>query len=767
LDASRLKRIDTVVDRAIERRQIPGAVVLVGRRGAIAYVRASGRRAIEPVPEPMTRDTVFDLASLTKPVATAALAMMFIEEGRMRLSDRLDKLLPEMDSRGKGAVTIEQLLRHRAGFVPDNPLADYQRGPDHAWKQIAALDLVFTPGERFRYSDVGFLVLGRIVERLAAGRLDELARERIFEPLGMKDTHFRPLAQKGTAASAIALARIAPTERESPAGQMLRGVVHDPRARALGGVAGHAGLFATADDLAIFAQTILSGGIGPNGGRILSPLAVRLLSDAATTPAGERRGLGWDVETSYSAPRGALFGPTSFGHTGFTGTSIWIDPETQTFVVILTSRLHPDGKAGSPTALRAEVATLAAAAVVDAPARPGPPAATPVPVPFPPARAADSALHPVRCGIDVLIEQGFRPLQYLRIGLVTNHTGRTRDGRSTIEVLQRAPGVRLVRLFSPEHGLRGQLDAPVDDSRDAATGLPVVSLFGAKKKPDARDLEGLDALVYDIQDIGVRFYTYITTLGLVLEAAEASGKRVLVLDRPNPIGGRVVAGPVRDEEFSSFVAYHALPVRHGMTAGELALLFNAERRIGAALEVVPCRGWSRDDLFDRTALIWINPSPNMRSLTEALLYPGVGLLEATNLATGRGTDTPFERLGAPWIDPARLAAALNSAGLSGVHFVPIFFTPSARQYAAKCCGGVHVLITNQAEFDPVLLGVTLAVQLRALYPKEWNPEGLLRLLADRATYDDIVAGKSVAEITARWKPELSEFEKVRARYLLY
>jgi uncharacterized protein YbbC (DUF1343 family)/CubicO group peptidase (beta-lactamase class C family) len=767
-DAERLKRIDGAIDRAIERGQVPGAVVLVGRRGAIAYSRAAGKRALLPQAEVLTRDTIFDMASLTKPIATATSVMILIEEGRLRLSDHMTSTLKEWDNHGKASVTIEQLLRHRAGFIADNPLTDYERGPDAAWSKLAELELVSRPGEQFRYSDVGFMILGKLVERQSGRRLDEFARERIFDVLGMTGAHFRPLELK-PGSGLPADGEIAPTERETPAGRMLRGVVHDPRARALGGVAGHAGLFATADDLAIFAQMILNGGRGPNGRRVLSPLAVRAMIDAGSTAPRQRRGLGWDVQTSYSAPRGSLFGPTSFGHTGFTGTSLWIDPETETFVVILTSRLHPDGRAPSPTQLRSEIATLAAAAVVDAPLCTSLPASLPTAEvdSSPPPAPQKAALDHVQCGIDVLVEQGFRPVQGLKLGLVTNQTGRTRDGKSTIDVLFRAPGVKLVRLFSPEHGIRGEVDAAVSDAVDQATGLPIKSLYGNDKKPQPRDLEGLDALVYDIQDVGARFYTYITTLGFVLEAAGASGKKVLVLDRPNPIGGRIVSGPVRDDEFSSFIAYHALPVRHGMTVGELALLYNAERKIGAQVEVIRCRGWARDDLFDRTGLVWINPSPNMRSLTEALLYPGVGLLEATNLATGRGTDTPFERVGAPWINPAKFAAALNTAGVAGARFVPIEFTPRERQHAGQRCGGVQILVTSWALFDPLRLGVTLALELRSLYPNDWQPEGLLRLLCDRATYRDIIAVKHIDDIVNSWKAEMSEFQEIRARYLLY
>ncbi len=772
-DADRLGRLDAVIDRAIEQKRFPGAVVLVGRRGAIAYSRAAGLRAVWPDREPMTRDTVFDLASLTKPIATATAVMMLVEGGTIRLSDRITHFFPEFDNHRKGEITVEHLLRHRAGLLADNPVSDYEHGAEAAWKKLAELDLISRPNAAFRYSDVGFLILGKLVERQSGKRLDVFARERIFDVLGMKDTHFRPLAASPSAA-AVPLQRIAPTERNAPNGQMLRGVVHDPRARALGGVAGHAGLFGTADDLAVFAQTLLNGGRGPGGDRVLSPLAVRALVDPATTPDGERRGLGWDVQTSYSAPKGSLFGPSSFGHTGFTGTSLWIDPETESFVVILTSRLHPDGRAPSPGAFRFEVATVAAAAIADEPSRPAlvQPAARGHAAASTRTEAASHAgsvatRSPVLCGIDVVAEEGFERLRGMKLGLVTNHTGRARDGRSTIDVLFHAPGVKLVKLFGPEHGIRGDFDSVVPDGKDQATGLQVISLYGKDRKPRAADLDGLDALVYDIQDVGARFYTYITTLGLVLEAARENGKKLIVLDRPNPIGGTVVGGPIRDDELGSFIAYHALPVRHGLTVGELALLYNAERKIGAQVEVIRCRGWSREDLHDRTGLLWINPSPNMRSLTEALLYPGIGLLEATNVATGRGTDVPFERVGAPWIDPIAFAAALNGVGVAGARFVPIYFTPSERQHAGKRCGGVQILVTSWADLDPIRLGVTLAATLESLYPRQWEPGGLLRLLCDRAGYEDIIAGKSVDQIMNRWEGELADFRQRRAPYLLY
>ena len=732
-DPVRLARIDEIVEKAITDKEVPGAVVAVGRRGSLAYFKAFGRRSVAPDDEPMTRDTIFDMASLTKPIATATSIMILIERGKLHLDDRLGALLPDFDNHGKGAITLEQLLRHRAGLIADNPIAQYKDGPDAAWKNLANLDLRYKPGLGYVYSDVGFETLGRIVEKVSGQSLDVFARENIFEPLGMKETGFRPAEPL--------VGRTAPTEPAD--GAMLRGVVHDPRARALGGVAGHAGLFSTAHDLALYAALIANHGLGHDGKtRILKDSTLSLMTDPGSTLPGQRRGLGWDVDTPHSAPRGRLFGTHGVGHTGFTGTSLWVDLSTKAYVIVLTSRLHPDGKGPSPSALRSRVATAAAAAIID-------------------------GAGPVRCGIDVLALQDFAPLKGKRVGLVTNHTGRTREGVTTIDALHKAPGVALVALFSPEHGIRGAVDAEVSDSRDGATGLPIFSLYGKTRKPTASSLEAVDALVYDIQDVGSRFYTYISTLGLVMEAAAEKGIPLFVLDRPNPINGVDVEGPVRDDKYAAFIAYHALPVRHGMTVGELARLFNVERKVGADLRVVACEGWRRAVEFDGAGLLWVNPSPNMRSLTEALLYPGVGLLEGTNLATGRGTDTPFERVGAPWIDPVRFAAALNDQRLPGVRFVPIRFTPRERQYAGQECGGVFIRITSAADFHPVVLGVGMAGVLHGLYPKDWKPDALKKFLCDDAAYQAILDGLGPREVEAVWKDELAGFLQVRSKYLLY
>lgn len=384
-----------------------------------------------------------------------------------------------------------------------------------------------------------------------------------------------------------------------------------------------------------------------------------------------------------------------------------------------------------------------------------------------PALAADLPRPTVQTGIDVLVAEKFALLKGRKIGLVTNHTGRAADGTPTIDLLFNADGVKLVALFSPEHGIRGDVDEKVGDTIDAKTGLRVYSLYGERRKPTAETLKGIDTLVYDIQDIGCRFYTYISTLGLILEAAKEHNLRVVVLDRPNPIGGVAVAGPVRDAGRGSFVAYHELPVRHGMTVGELATLFNAERNLKVDLDVVRVIGWRRGDLYDRTGLTWRNPSPNMRHLTAALLYPGIGLLETTNISVGRGTERPFEWIGAPWIDGRVLAAELARRDLPGVRFVPVSRKPTSSKHEGVECGGVDIIAVDWAAVRPVRLGLEIAAALRALYPQKWETKNFDRLLVHKATYDGILAGKAVADLERGWAPDLAAFQKRRKAALLY
>ena len=373
----------------------------------------------------------------------------------------------------------------------------------------------------------------------------------------------------------------------------------------------------------------------------------------------------------------------------------------------------------------------------------------------------------VRTGIDVIARDGFAVLRGAKVGLITNHTGLTREEATTLDTLHDAPGVDLRAVFGPEHGVRGAVDASVEDGRDERTGLPVYSLYGPRSEPDDAQLAGLDTLVYDIQDVGCRFYTYLSTLGHCIQAAARRRLRLIVLDRPNPIGGVAVEGPVADESRLSFTAFHAIPVRHGMTLGELALLMNVERGLNAELIVVKCEGWKRADWWDATGLTWVNPSPNLRSVTQAALYPGIGLAEFTNVSVGRGTDTPFEVFGAPYVDGRALAYVMNAKNLPGIRFVPVRFTPRASVFAGETCGGVQMLLTDRVKFAPVRMGLELALALRALYLEEWQASKYLTLLASRTAMDGVLAGEEYPTLARRWTADLKTFVQARAPFLLY
>ena len=790
MSSARLMKIDEAVRESIARKETPGAVVLVARKGRIVYRKAFGDRALEPKREPMTVDTIFDLASLTKVVATATSIMILVEQGKVSLADPVALYIPEFGKFGKERITVEQLMTHRAGLPPDNEIADYA-GKIDPLQLIYELRPSYEPGTRFVYSDVGFIVAAEMVRRVSGEQIDQFARQNIYTHLGMNDTLFNSveLAKSFTANRASRpqgdlseygfawldrIERTAPTENRE--GRWMRGEVHDPRAYEMGGVAGHAGLFSTADDLAIFCQMILNKG-EYNGKRILAPYTVERMISAQSLPTSQMRGIGWDVNTSFSSNRGDLFPVGTFGHTGFTGTSIWLDPASETFVVLLTNRVHPNGK-GDVTRLRSLVASIVASAITDPPKGAhsdlkSPPLFVDAPRAVINRGVPNGPLHPVLTGIDVLERDGFKQLEGRRIGLITNHTGRDRAGRSTIDVLADAKNLKLVALFSPEHGVRGVEDTPVSSQLDQKTGLPVYSLYDKdSQRPTLEMLRDIDTLVFDVQDVGARFYTYITTCGYAMEEAAKNKIKFVVLDRPNPINGYDIEGPVADSELSSrrefsFTAYHPLPVRYGLTIGELATLFNAERKIGADLTVIKMEGWRRADYFDGTGLEWVNPSPNMRSLTEALLYPGIGLLETTNLSVGRGTDTPFELIGAPWIDGQKLSEALNRAGLSGVRFVPVRFTPQNSKFRGEQCGGVNVIITDRSAFKPVATGVEIAYHIWRLHPDVWKIDDYLRLLTSSAALSALKEGKTPSEIAGTWQTGLSGFARIRQKYLIY
>jgi uncharacterized protein YbbC (DUF1343 family)/CubicO group peptidase (beta-lactamase class C family) len=760
----RLAAVDAIIQQAIAEGNIPGAVLIVGHNGKVVYRKAYGSRALEPKREPMTLDTVFDLASLTKVIATTTSVMQLVEQGKVRLNDPVTKYLPDFGQNGKDDVTVRQLLTHYSGLEPDLDLKTPWEGKETAYHMAMAETLQNPPGSAFVYSDINFITLGALVEKVSGEPLDEYATRHIFTPLKMTHTRFVPPASWR--------AKIAPTQYDENE-HMLRGVVHDPTARRMGGVAGHAGLFSTADDLAKFAQALLNG-----GGGILSPLTVEKMTTPETPPAAPLlRGFGWDIDSPFSSNRGDLLPVGSFGHTGFTGTSIWIDPTTRTYIILLTNAVHPRGK-GNAVALRSKVATEIAAALpltTDEKEKLRWLSITGYNEAQSGGRRIGTRNASVKNGIDVLEAHNFdvlkQPEGKKRIGLVTNQTGADIAGVRTIDILAQAPGISLDAIFSPEHGVTGAVDTTdINNSKDSATGVAVYSVYGATdaaRHPPEEVVKNLDAIVFDIQDAGVRFYTYETTLGYFLEAAAKAGIELIVLDRPDPITGSFVQGPVSDAGRESFTNYWTVPVRHGMTIGELAKMFNTERNLNARLTVVPMEGWQRGDWFDSTGLSWVNPSPNLRSVTEAALYPGVALIEGTNISVGRGTDTPFELVGAPWIKSRELATYLNARAIAGVRFVPVTFTPSSAVYSGQQCQGVNILLTERNALDAPELGLELAAALHKLYATDFKIERMSELLVNQAAFDALVAGQDPRRIAQDWQDNLAKFQQIRKKYLIY
>ena len=750
--------VDQQMERAVQDGLIPGGVVLIGHNGQVVYQKAYGSRALIPHREPMTLDTIFDAASLTKVIATTPAIMRLFEQGQIRLNDPVTKYLPEFQG-GHSDITIRNLMTHFSGLRPDLDLKPAWSGYETGIQRALIDKPTAPPGAHFVYSDINFILLAEIVHRLTGKGLSEYTYENIYEPLGMHETMFLPPASLRP--------RIAPTEINPATGQPLRGEVHDDTARYMGGVTGNAGVFTTAADLAKFAQMMLDDGQG-NGVRLFSAAAVQKFT-TPQSPADQPilRGLGWDIDSPYSSNRGELFPIGSYGHTGFTGTSMWIDPFSHSYVIVLTNAVHPH-RGHSITALRSRVATIAAASFgIVAPS---------VKLTGYNETIVGPGLHrevqpkaAVLTGLDVLAEDNFAALRGKRIGLITNQTGVSREGRRNVDLML-AAGIQVTVLFSPEHGLAGAEDrSDISDTKDPASGLPVFSLYQASsRRIQPAMLDNVDALVFDIQDVGARFYTYSCTMLYSMEEAARKNLPFFVLDRPNPITGVHTEGPLLDADLQSFTGCFEIPVRHGMTLGELAGLANGERKLGLDLHVIPMRGWDRGDWFDATGLPWVDPSPNMRSLNAAILYPGLALLEASpNYSVGRGTDSPFELIGADWIHGRELANFLNSRFIPGVRMYPIRFRPGSSNFSGKTIDGVRFVVTNRDTFDSTRLGLELGHALNKLYPGKIAWQENRFLVGNRRVLGEMKDGIDPGTILQEMENSLSGFIQQRERYLLY
>ena len=858
--------VSTLLNEAVAAHHPSGAVVVIGHGGKMVFEKAYGDRKIAGEPgldgapsaaEPMTEDTIFDMASLSKCLSTATAVMQLYEQGKVQFDDPVEKYLPEFNAgrdQERAKVTVRMLLTHTSGEAPDVDLKDAWglAAPDFMEGVHRALTtpLMSAPGGVFRYSDINFILLGYMVQVLSGEPLDVYAQEHIFAPLGMRETRYLPLAKAcgphRLVGSAIAwapaprgrelfacpkgdwstslLGRIAPEAHDDEAksdpgtnpdyDRLLRGTVHDPTTRRMGGVAGHAGVFSTAQDVSLFAQALLDRLAGrasdfplkretlelmvapEQPGHAEGQVAAANVAERAAIAAGEKsaamglaphypavkdqdlRGFGWDIDTAFSKPRGVVFPIGSFGHTGFTGTSLWMDPGSDTYVILLANAIHPRG--GGPISnLRGEVASAAAEAL-------GLYGSTVAPHP-------SERLPTTLTGIDVLEAEQFKSLagsHSLALGVLTNQTGLDRGGRRSVDILATdlpkvVGGAKLAAIFSPEHGIFGKLDSEhIRAEVDPATGLKVTSLYGptdADKRPSHEQLRGLAAVVIDLQDAGVRFYTYDTVVGYFLEAAAREktefhhALKVVVLDRPDLIGGVLVQGPVSDEELThgvaAYIDYMPLPVRTGMTIGELARYVVGVKKLDVDLTVVPMEHWTRGEYYDETGLPWVNPSPNLQTMTAAVLYPGLGFLDFSPVSVGRGTDAPFELFGAAWMKAAEVAAALNARKIPGVTFsaTTTSVAENANRYPfhGQTIEAVRIAVTDRLALDSPEMGVEILSVLRRMYPVKFDVEKTLRLVGSRSVIDAIERGDDSRAIAAGWKAGLDAYVEARKAYLIY
>jgi SSS family transporter len=877
-----------LIDDAIQNHHLPGAVLFVGHDNHVVFQHAYGNRKLagepgldgKPSPaEPMTEDTIFDMASLTKDLATATAVMQLYDAGKLQFDDPIEKYLPAFNpthDATRSKVTLRLLLTHFSGEGPDISLKDPWglAAPDRAegFRRALAAPLANAPAAKFVYSDINFILLGDLVETLSGQREDDYVREHIFVPLDMSQTRYLPLdrlncyAKNQIVGAAFGpmptgnlmvacmdeanrfsskwspydwLPRIAPTTHDdegnaqtNPHFDMLtRGTVHDPTTRRMGGVAGHAGVFSTAHDVSLYASALLQKLLHNTGpfpvsqatlrlmtqpeqpGHSLAQLAAAQAASDAAIAAGQQgvvpglapaypaikgqelRGFGWDIDTGFSKPRGMIFPIGSFGHTGYTGTTLWMDPISDTYVVLLSNAVHPRGNTPISN-LRGQVATAVARALgLTAPGK-----------------AVTSPNHArVLTGIDALEQTNFATLKgFHRIGLLTNQNGVDAKGRRTIDQLAtlKPQGVELTTLFAAEHGIFGKQDTTSETAEtDPATGLHVTSLYGqgaAARHPTHEQLKNLDAIVIDVQDAGVHYWTYESAVGYFLEAADIERKQfhhtltIVVLDRPNPVGGIARQGPTVDANHTSYVAFMAgLPVRHGLTLGELAKYIVATKHLDATLLVVPMQGWQRSMFWADTGIPWINPSPNLRSPQAAILYPALGEIESTNLSVGRGTEHPFSFFGAgvagaksaagstatgglaasfvapsgAWFRAAEVAAYLTARNIRGVSFAattePIAEDANHYPYHGQKIEAVAVTATDPASLDTPELGVEILSALHHLYPTQFNVARAMTLLCNEAAMASLQRGDDPRTIELAWQPDLDTYKLAAAPILIY
>lgn len=724
-------RLRLALEQAVRDAKAPGAVAYVGDLEHTFFFGATGMRQLVPKPLPAETGTIYDLASLTKVMATATAVLLLVEDGILSLDTPIGDILPVPEFK---AFTLRHCLTHGAGLVAGLPYYRESSTIDAMLRRYAALPLKSPPGTRWLYSDVGYMILGRVVELSANETLDAFCGRRIFAPQGMVTTAFKP--PKSWAA------RCAATEQSAWRRKIMLGEVHDENAYAVGGVAGHAGLFSTAEDVARYCRALLSG-------KILRAETLELMLRLGQFASWPWQGLGWQLDPWPTKNFGFLPSRSAFGHAGWTGTSLWIDRASGAFSVLLSNTCHPTRERRDNESLRRTFSV-----------------------------AVGSALYPrstnTHTGLDRLVREDFAELRGKRIGLLTHHAAVDQLGRHVIDVIQLAGDIRIVRIFSPEHGLRGQAEA--GDRVTGQTGsIPITSLYGERSSPSREELREIDVFVVDLQDVGARFYTYPATLKASMKACAEAGKPVLILDRPNPISGTILEGPIAVNT-ESLVCWGATPIRHGMTMGEIARWFanNDLKGLGLELRVCLLDSWQPERFWTECSLSWSAPSPNIPTPDAALAYAGMCLFEGCNLNEGRGTDTPFQLVGAPWLHARKIADVLPDFAMAGFEVGPVRYTPrsipgkaSRPRYLDEPCEGLRIDVRDPRAARPFALAVAMLCGIRREHPWRFDWERNFDLLAGSdGLRESIESGADAREIVESCTPQLNAYDAVRPKLYL-
>ena len=716
--------------RAVALSKAPGATACVGRAGdEKRFSAAEGMRQITPVVEAATEDTLYDLASLTKQISTTTSVMLLHEDGKLSLDQKVSEFLPIP---GLERYTLRQCITHTAGLAPFKPWQDEIHSPEEIVQRIAELPQSHPAGTQRVYSDLGFILLAQVVGQAAREPIDAFIARRVFKPLGMKRTLFNPGPELRKDCAA--------TENCPWRKRVLKGEVHDERAFAMGGVAGHAGLFSTAPNLGLFCDALLSG-------KILKHPTLDDMLRLGQVPFYPGQGIGWWLDPWTSGSNGYLPSRHAFGHTGFTGTALWLDRETGIYAVLLSNTVHPKREPRDNTSLRR---TFYDGVMFSC---------------YPKSTNAHS-------GIDYLHRVDYAPIAGKRAAILTNQAATDMLGRPDLEVFGLEPGVTFKTIYTPEHGLRGQAEAGKSVASEKTGATPVISLYGKQKRPTKDELKSVQLFVIDLPDVGSRYYTYMATMKECLAACAESGVPVLVLDRPNPLGGSVLEGPIA-KVFESAVCCAPIPARHGMTLGEIAQFF--QRTVFAKsklkLDVQNVENWRRELMHPVCALPWTPPSPNLPTFESALAYAGTCLFEGVNLNEGRGTDSPFLLFGAPWADNKAITDAIDPALAAGFKLTPKVYIPKPipgksedPEYNGKLCKGIRLEVTEPVAARPFSLAVAVLAELVKRHGDQlqWKPNFDV-LAGGPWLREQIVAGRSAMDINALIRDELAAFDVARPK----